>query len=258
MKKGLYYIAGLVIISSSLFFMASHGVPKNTNNSVIDNEETGFVVMELFTSQGCSSCPPADEILGMYALKNDEHIIPIAFHVDYWNRLGWVDSFSNNIFSQRQRAYAEKFNLESIYTPQLIINGQKQLTGSDENRIATITNGFLKEESTVTIKISAIKTGDGKVVVDYIVSNVHSNSSINAALVQRNIITQIKAGENRGVELNNYNIVRDFKTVQLTGVSGSFILQLPKGNSPSNYQVVLFVQENNAGIIKGAVKENCK
>ena len=258
MKKRFYYIAGLVIIYSSLFFMTSPGVPKNTNNSVIDNEESGFVVMELFTSQGCSSCPPADEILGTYALKNDEHIIPLAFHVDYWNRLGWIDPFSNNIFSQRQRAYAEKFNLESIYTPQLIINGQKQLVGSDENKIAAITNGFLKEKSTVTIKIAAIKTGDDKIVVDYIVNDTLSNSSVNAVLVQRNIITQIKAGENRGVELNNYNVVRDFKTAQLTNASGRFILQLPKGNNPSNYQVVLFIQENNSGIIKGAVKENCK
>ena len=258
MQKGLYYINRVIIVSSVIFFTASSGVQKTTNNNISGNEETGFVVMELFTSQGCSSCPPADEILGMYALKNDEHIIPLAFHVDYWNRLGWIDSFSNNIYSQRQRVYAEKFNLESIYTPQLIINGQKQLVGSDENKIATITNGFLKEKLTVIIKISDIKTIKDKVEFDYTLSNIFSKSSINAALVHRKVITQIKEGENRGIKLDNYNVVRDFKTVQLTNVSGNFILQLPKGNNSTNYQVVLFVQENTSGIIKGAVKENCK
>ena len=258
MKKGLYYITGFVIVSSALFFMTSSGVSKSMNNNVSDNEEAGFVVMELFTSQGCSSCPLADEILGMYALKNDEHIIPLAFHVDYWNHLGWIDSFSNNIYSQRQRVYADRFNLESIYTPQLIINGQKQLVGSDENKIATITNGFLKEKSTVIIKISDIKTIKDKVEVDYTLSNIFSKSSINAALVQRKVITQIKEGENRGIKLDNYNLVRDFETVQAIWVTGHFALQLPKGNSPADYQVVLFVQENTSGIIKGAVKENCK
>jgi hypothetical protein len=212
----------------------------------------------LFTSQGCSSCPPADEILGMYALKNDEHIIPLAFHVDYWNRLGWIDSFSNSLYSQRQRAYAERFNLESIYTPQLVINGQNQLVGSNGTEIAAVTKELLKEKVLVEVKVSAIKTREDKVVIDFIVNNRLLNSSVNAALVQQNVVTQIRGGENRGVKLNNYNVVRDFKTRQLENTSGNFILQLPKGSDAANYQVVLFVQENNSGNIKGAVKVNCK
>ena len=86
MKKGFYYIAGLVIIYSSLFFMASPGVTKNTNNSVIDNEESGFVVMELFTSQGCSSCPPADQWLSkLRKAQPNAAVLPLSLHVNYWD-----------------------------------------------------------------------------------------------------------------------------------------------------------------------------
>ena len=258
MKKVIYYIAGLAIISTALFYTNSSAANKKKEKTVNSNEAAGFVVMELFTSQGCSSCPAADEISGMYALENDEHIIPLAFHVDYWNRLGWIDSFSNSLYSRRQSEYAERFALESIYTPQLIINGKKQLVGSDKNNIATITSEFLKEKSPVIIKLTAIKTAENKVEVNYTLNKILPHSAINAALVQRNVITQIKAGENRGLKLNNYNVVRDFKTMQLTNAEGNFILQLPRGSSSANYQVVLFVQENSSGIIQGAVKENCK
>src|SRR5579871_2087026 len=80
-------------------------------------------VLELFTSQGCSSCPPADELLGKYISKENENIFPLSFHVDYWNHLGWKDIFSMAAYSERQKKYASLLNLETIYTPQLIING---------------------------------------------------------------------------------------------------------------------------------------
>lgn len=228
------------------------------NNKVINNTEPGFVVMELFTSQGCSSCPPADAILGMYAETNDEHIIPLAFHVDYWNRLGWIDSLSSSVYSQRQRDYAEKLNAVSVYTPQLIINGQKQMVGSDRLRISAAVNDFLKSGPSVLISITSIRAVERKVDIDYSVNNIIPSSNINAALVQRNIVTEIKAGENRGVKLTNYNVVRDFKTKPLTGLSGSFTLDLPAGNNADNYMVVLFAQQNAMGNIQGAAKQNCK
>ncbi len=258
MKKGNYNIGLIVILLGILFMMGSSNLPATKKEKLKHNRGPGFVIMELFTSQGCSSCPAADEILGMYALQNEEYIFPLAFHVDYWNRLGWIDTFSNKAFSQRQRDYAQQLNLESVYTPQLVINGQKQLVGSDIGKIATIVSEYLKKETAVQISITGIQVTDNKVQVEYQVSNLFSNTEVNAVLVQKNSSTQIKAGENRGRVLTNYNIVRDFKTKKITGATGHFTLALPAGNSRENYMVVLFVQENTTRHIMSATRMNCK
>ena len=89
-------------------------------------------VIELFTSQGCSSCPSADQLLSQTineAKKDGRKIFALSFHVDYWNRLGWADPFSTNEYSQRQRAYAAQLNDNSVYTPQMIVNGSRQFVG---------------------------------------------------------------------------------------------------------------------------------
>src|SRR5262245_59154605 len=95
------------------------------------------VVLELFTSQGCSSCPPADRVLSM--LGSDPslraRVVPLAFHVDYWNSIGWTDPFSSSAWSERQSAYAKQLALDSVYTPQIVVNGHDQLNGSDEDGI---------------------------------------------------------------------------------------------------------------------------
>src|SRR5690242_801257 len=92
------------------------------------------VVVELFTSEGCSSCPPADALLAELVSKqpiDDVQIIPLAFHVDYWNNLGWMDRFSAPKFTQRQRDYGQAMKLRSIYTPQMVVNGHEEFVGSD-------------------------------------------------------------------------------------------------------------------------------
>ena len=242
----------VIFVILTMSYTGKKGGKISTNN--IKADEKGFVLMELFTSQGCSSCPPADEILGSYTMKNNEHIIPIAFHVDYWNRLGWVDSFSNSKYSQRQQAYAGKFNLESVYTPQLIINGRKELVGNEQVKIVTIVNSFLKESTAVTISISDPAITGNKVFIPYTLSSIQPNTSINAALIQNHVFTQIKAGENRGEKLDNYNVVRDFITLRLANAVGKISLQLPKGSMTTDYSIVLFVQEDVSGKITGAVK----
>ena len=257
MKRGFICMAVFAIAAGIFWISTFSTYKKSTDNILPALSDTGFVVMELFTSQGCSSCPPADELLGIYAAKNDSHIISLAFHVDYWNRLGWVDSFSSNLYSTRQRDYAEKFNAESVYTPQLIINGKKQIVGSDRSKSDIIINDFLKEKASVTIKATVIRAVDNKIQVDYVLSKVMSNTVINAALVQENIVTQVKAGENQGRKLTNYNVVRNFKTIQSPGTSGEFILEFPKGNMQGKYQVILFTQDNISGAISGAAKLSC-
>src|SRR5436190_6580011 len=119
----------LVVISAFAVFgiAKKNSFDKKENNSS-RKTYSSFAVLELFTSEGCSSCPPADRLLPQLASTNP-NIIPLSFHVDYWDHLGWKDPFSNAEFSDRQRLYAGQFHLESIYTPQLIVNGEYELVG---------------------------------------------------------------------------------------------------------------------------------
>src|SRR5258705_2813519 len=119
----------------SLLILASAGIiilgfaTKNKTHSkqkepvIVSGSYAPVAVLELFTSEGCSSCPPADNLLPELT-KLDSGIIPLSFHVDYWNRLGWTDPFSNPDYSDRQRKYADHWRLESVYTPELVINGE--------------------------------------------------------------------------------------------------------------------------------------
>jgi hypothetical protein len=253
MKRLALSVSGIAIAAGIMIVMGSS--EKDDRVKLINSKDAkGYVIMELFTSQGCSSCPPADEILGKYAMKNDEHIIPLAFHIDYWDRLGWTDSFSNSKYTRRQQDYAAKLGLESVYTPQLILNGQKELVGSEAGAIATVVNDLLKEQPAVSINISDKVIAGNRITIRYSLDNRVSNSSINAALVERAVSTHIKAGENRGVKLNNYNVVRDFTTTQLPVTAGTITLGLPMGGIAAEFSIVLFVQDNASGKITGAVK----
>ena len=253
MKHSLLLISTVMLATSLIIVI---GCAQNRSRAAITDtkSETGVVVMELFTSQGCSSCPPADEILGQYALKNDTHIIPLAFHVDYWNRLGWTDSFSTAKYTNRQRNYAAKFGGESVYTPQIVLNGQKEILGSDDAAITANVSNFLKEPELVSVSIANKAVQGSTITVSYTINKSVTKASINAALVQANVITYIKAGENRGMKLDNYNIVRDFETVVLTNTTGNIELQLPPGNSATGFSIVLFAQDDESGKILGAIK----
>jgi hypothetical protein len=211
------------------------GVQKNRNL------KSGIVVLELFTSQGCSSCPPADRLLGKYA--NNENIIALSFHVDYWDRSGWKDPFSNAAFSQRQKDYVRTFKLNGAYTPQLIINGEKEMIGSVENKISSTIKIVEQQGLTASIKINEVKVDDAKATINYTIQSTGNNSSLNIALVQNKAVTSIKAGENGGLTLTNYNVVRSFKTIpSVTEGTNTVPVDLIPGAEKNGYSVVAFLQ----------------
>ncbi|HMD01039.1 MAG TPA: DUF1223 domain-containing protein [Ferruginibacter sp.] len=229
---------------------------KTTTSPKVQQQGKGFVVMELFTSQGCSSCPPADEILGKYAQKNDSLIIPLSFHVDYWNRLGWVDPFSKAAFTERQNYYASKLNVESIYTPQLVLNGKKELIGSDETGIEDAVNSFLKQDASAELSITTQRIGEGKVNINYVLQGAKAGTVLNLALVQANLTTNIRAGENSGVKLTNYNVVRDFKSIDFNTSTGNASFNFPSDARVDGLWVVAYLQDKASGKILAASKES--
>jgi len=177
------------------------------------------VVLELFTSQGCSSCPPADELLRQLANDRDLHVIPLAYHVDYWNALGWRDPFSSREWSQRQGEYVRAMKIESAYTPQLVINGSRQLVGSStfQIRSAIAQESKRKPEARVSLTVQR----------NEVVVQAESNKPAELIVVafENGVTTKITRGENAGRTQTNDAIVR--KLVRVGTVNGTVEKRVP-------------------------------
>ena len=207
----------------------------------VTGDNNNIIVLELFTSQGCSSCPPADRLLGTYADR--ANIAALSFHVDYWNRLGWKDPFSDPAYSARQQDYAASFGPGSVYTPQLIINGEKEMVGSDEDKIAA-TVQQMQGPAYSQITMGEIATDGNKVSLRYSLSGKINNAVVNIALVQKKTTTSIKAGENKGVTLTNYNVVRNFKTIDsLSAGENMTTIELAAGVPKEECIIVIYLQD---------------
>ncbi len=204
-----------------------------------------LVVTELFTSEGCSSCPPADALLA--ELSEREGVIALSFHVDYWNYLGWSDPYSQEVFSERQRAYARILD-GRVYTPELVVNGEVGLVGSNR-RLVEAAIGKARETS-VALEIGLEMHVQGDVVTANVsIEDVPSDAVLHLALVERSTNQDVQRGENRGRSLSHTNVVRVFET--FAAVPGSHPMNLPEDLSPSNASVVAYVQDGEVGLVLG-------
>jgi hypothetical protein len=170
------------------------------------------VLVELFTSEGCSSCPPADDLLRkLDGLKTDhgQVIVALSEHVTYWNRLGWADPFSSEIFTQRQNNYSDRFHLDSVYTPQVVVNGDREVLGSDRAAILTAVN-VQSGMSKATLKIDSVVPDNGGLIVTYEATGVSPADKLQlfAALADDMDSTEVPRGENAGRVLKHVAVVR--------------------------------------------------
>ena len=212
---------------------------------------TGTALVELFTSEGCSSCPPADEALAAVAKAYPGNVLVLGFHVDYWDRLGWKDPFSNAAWTARQNQYAGHLHLNSIYTPQAIVNGKTEFTGSDRTKLYKTIEQELKIPAAMALNLEVHNNADKSITVSYQL-NAAPAYSLNIALVQRNADTQVKRGENEGKLLHHINIVRDLKTLAAT--TGSTAFHLPAGLSAADCSFIAFLQNNSTLAVSAAVQ----
>lgn len=177
-------------------------------------------VVELFTSQGCSSCPPADKLLQSYAKRDD--VLALSFHVDYWNYLGWQDTFSKARFTERQYRYAASFNRRGVYTPQAIINGRTHVVGSRGEEVASLLKAYGDSNKGLTTSL-AVSQSDG-------VIRISSDSAESATLwlvtYYKSRAVDIKRGENRGKSITYHNVVRDISMLGMVK-DGVLDLSLP-------------------------------
>jgi len=253
-KVAILATTGAIIIASIMAMnvaeVNTEAIPETSTHEVTAEN---FTVVELFTSQGCHSCPPADRLLSSLvteAAENGKTIYPLSFHVDYWNYLGWKDPYSDSEFSDRQRRYANRLN-SSVYTPQMVFNGESEAVGSRPEKVQRHLKKSLKKMNNSDIQIQATSKGN-KIEVTYSVSDAPRNTVLNIALVERNISDQIKRGENRGKELHHDNVVRVFKTERATKSEREVSIKVPTDVDLSQSSIIAFLQNANTLEISGA------
>ncbi len=228
---------------------SSASKPKNYNTP-----GDGFAVLELFTSEGCSSCPPADELLARIQQESgNTPVYVLAYHVDYWNRLGWKDAFSQPEFSKRQYRYSRQLSAQ-VYTPQLILNGKAEFVGSDATAIRGAIKDALSSQGGAVISLQAGQQA-GKINVSYQTKGSVSTDHLLLAVVQKQAISKIANGENGGCTLHHVQIVRNLYTFDPTspGQSTRQIL-MPAGFNTKDWEIIGLLQDTQTGIIKGAAR----
>ena len=216
------------------------------------------VLVELFTSEGCSSCPPADRVLSQLEKEQsngEAEIITLALHVDYWNYLGWKDEFSSKSYSERQNGYAQHFKLDSSYTPQMIVDGQTQFVGSN---LGTANKAISDSAKNQKAYIEISKAND-KLKVKIIDAPTHDDSYVWLAIAEDDLKTNVRRGENGGKTLEHVSVVREMKLLgNLPVADKSFesetALQYNPAWKKENLKFVVFVQGKDSKKVFGAKK----
>lgn len=205
------------------------------------------VVVELFTSQGCSSCPPADALI--HEIANDPalrgRVIPLAFHVDYWDRLGWRDPFSSSKWTQRQARYARTMHLNSAYTPQAVVNGSREFVGSNRSALNAALEKASSEKPRAEITLSAHREGNSLIATIH--AAVPAGADLMLAIVEDGVTTRIQHGENAGRTLTNDAIVR-----RLIHVTAGQAVAVPLDPAWRNLSAAAFAQDRATLIIRAA------
>jgi hypothetical protein len=213
-------------------------------------------VVELFTSEGCSSCPPADEVLGEIAASGGagRQVFALSFHVDYWDELGWPDPFADPANTDRQRAYARAFRERGLYTPQLVVGGREGFVGSDRARARRSVDAALSRPASARVDL-AVTARDGAAQARYEVAGAPPGARLILALVERSRTVEVRRGENAGRTLRHDNVVRAFQSVSLDdAAAGSVTLAARPGTPPrpDALAVIGYVQRPTLEIVGAA------
>ena len=200
------------------------------------------VLVELFTSEGCSSCPPADRILEQL----DSHAVVLSEHVDYWDHEGWKDRYSSHALTQRQENYARHFGIDGPYTPEMVIDGRAEFNGSDGRRAQTEISKAL-EGRKAAIRLSRSAAG-----IEIAIDDAPHSSAVWLVLAENAADTQVSGGENNGKHLHHVAIVRSLKKVGAVKKNEPFhkVIELPREDAAR--RVVVFLQDSDSGPVAGA------
>ncbi len=213
------------------------------------------VIVELFTSEGCSDCPPADVLLAKLESMqpvSGAHVIALGEHVDYWDHQGWRDPFSSALFSRRQQEYSQILHDNGPYTPQMIVDGTAGFVGSQSNEaLQTIARAAHEPKTAVQISING-----GKI-------SIHADAAtrpadVMLAITERSLLSNVSAGENKGRRLTHTAVVRSLRTVGKTRKGEPFTAEVALDQAPSwkpeNLHTVVFLQDHSTHRVLGAAE----
>ena len=212
-------------------------------------------VLELFTSQGCSSCPPADKLLG--ELARDPSVIALSMPVDYWDYLGWKDTLADSRFTARQRSYSRMRGEHEIYTPQVVVNGAAHTLGSDRDGIEQTIEETRKHSGVMTTPVSAsIANGQLNVSLPDETSGTHRQGEVWVYGIAKSIPITIGRGENRGEQITYHNVVRAWlKVGDWSGKAQTWNVPIENVSRDGTDAAVVYVQDgtrDRPGVMLGA------
>lgn len=201
-------------------------------------------VVEMFTSQGCSSCPPADKILG--ELAQDPSVIALSLPIDYWDYLGWKDTLADARFSARQRAYSQMRGDRAVYTPQAVVNGAANVLGSDRAGIESAASRTRKIDGVMSVPVTVTKSGRHIGVAVAAANKSGRTGEVWICAVSRQVPITIARGENRGQQITYHNVVRNMlKVADWTGEAGTWTVPLENILRDGIDAAVVYVQDGN-------------
>lgn len=243
----------LTVLSLLLYSGCSMQTVESQKVSDVQKIESGTVnkqpvLVELFTSEGCSSCPPADKNLAFLEREQPStqaEIITLALHVDYWDYLGWKDEFSSPLYNQRQESYGKKFKLDSIYTPQMVVDGETEFVGNEPGKSV---NTIIKAAQAQKANVEISRLGD-KLKIKITDFPVHADSKVYLAVAEDNLSNKIKRGENSGQKLQHISVARELKSIgTIDAKTNEFEMETSLMIQPKwdvkNLKIIVFAQEN--------------
>jgi len=250
------------IAGYSIFILFGLCLTASRGASAADNVP---VLLELFTSEGCSDCPSADKLLA--ALDRSQPVagadlIVLSEHVDYWNTGGWADPWSSSANTARQQEYVRRFGLRSAYTPQLVVDGQSELVGSDESEARGAIAKAIRDRK-LTISISSPQHDNGQLNMHLEISSSQNgykgDATVYVALADNQDQSHVAGGENRGRTLSHVAVVRAFGPVGTVAKGQQFTkdvnIPLKPGVGASGLRVVAFVQDKATGRVIGVAQK---
>jgi hypothetical protein len=217
------------------------------------------VLVELFTSEGCSSCPPADALLRQIngtRTSGGQWVVGISEHVTYWNSDGWSDPFSSSLYTERQNTYGERFRLDSVYTPQMVINGAEQFVGSDRAAFLRAIQSEEKQPPQIALSILSLSTAGNALTVHFSTSGnmPREGADLIAVLADDSDQSSVLHGENSGRTLVHVDVARSLSRVtrlHATG-EGTVQIQIPASfRAVQGHHLILFAQTPGNGRVLG-------
>lgn len=243
------FVALMFIVSAFAYNSKTEETHKNSTS-----ENNGFAVLELFTSEGCSSCPPADQLMGEIEKQyKDQPVYILAYHVDYWNSLGWKDKFSSVENSKRQQQYSQTLRSQ-VYTPQLVVNGKKEFVGSDRDAVESAIQTALFNTNNAKVDLST-KVSEKEINVNFKTAETHSQNKLLVTLVEKKSSTNVQKGENEGRHLIHWQIVHQQNQISLkNSTEGTTSFKIPENFNTNDWEIIGMIQNVKSGEILGSAK----